>query len=369
MTKVETSIFSFFSGAGFLDLGFEYNDFKIDFVNEYQKSFLETYKSTRKNLNKDIPLFGYSGEDVSKFLENKNLQFLKEIIRESKTSNKLIGFVGGPPCPDFSIAGKNRGKEGENGKLTEVYFELIKLLNPDFFLFENVKGLFKTEKHRKFYDEMKMKVASNYILNENLVNSLEYGVPQDRERIFLIGFKKNTFNSTRKLKENFDWELSKLYDINNIEKIKWPETSIFQNPLSEIQPDDIIKDLTVKFWFDKNKVDDHPNSLDSFKPKAGLSKFLIIPEGDVKKKSYKRLHRWRYSPTVAYGNNEVHLHPYLPRRISVAEALSLQTLPENFYFPEDITLSDKFKMIGNGVPFKLSSALASSVKKFISDNL
>ena len=90
-----------------------------------------------------------------------------------------------------------------------------------------------------------------------------------------------------------------------------------------------------------------------------------IDEGDVSKKSYKRLHRWRYSPTVAYGNNEVHLHPYEERRISAAEALALQTLPKNFALPPEMTLTDKFKSIGNGVPYLLSSGIAKTIFDFM----
>ena len=74
-----------------------------------------------------------------------------------------------------------------------------------------------------------------------------------------------------------------------------------------------------------------------------------IPEGDSNKKSYKRIHRWRYSPTVAYGNNEVHLHPYKERRLSVAEAMALQSLPKEFALPQSMTLTNCFKTIGNGV--------------------
>ena len=90
-----------------------------------------------------------------------------------------------------------------------------------------------------------------------------------------------------------------------------------------------------------------------------------IEEGDVSKKSYKRLHRWRFSPTVAYGNNEVHLHPYRIRRISVAEALALQTLPKEFALPSDMTLTNKFKTIGNGVPYLLSYGIARTIKDFL----
>ncbi|MEX2592630.1 MAG: DNA cytosine methyltransferase [Anditalea sp.] len=91
----------------------------------------------------------------------------------------------------------------------------------------------------------------------------------------------------------------------------------------------------------------------------------MIQEGDDKKKSYKRLHRWRYSPTAAYGNNEVHLHPYKVRRISVAEALALQSLPKDFVIPANITLTNAFKAIGNGVPYLAGKGLAITLLNFI----
>ena len=96
---------------------------------------------------------------------------------------------------------------------------------------------------------------------------------------------------------------------------------------------------------------------------------LSVAEGDDSKKSYKRLHRWRYSPTVAYGNNEVHLHPYKARRLTVAEALALQSLPKDFILPPDMSLTDKFKTTGNGVPFMLSSGIAKTIYDFMEEGL
>lgn len=90
-----------------------------------------------------------------------------------------------------------------------------------------------------------------------------------------------------------------------------------------------------------------------------------IKEGDVSGKSFKRLHRWRYSPTAAYGNNEVHLHPYKSRRLTASEALAIQSLPREFELPQDMTLSNMFKTIGNGVPFLMSEAIAKTIKDFL----
>jgi DNA (cytosine-5)-methyltransferase 1 len=102
-------------------------------------------------------------------------------------------------------------------------------------------------------------------------------------------------------------------------------------------------------------------------PRAGLARFLSVDEGDDSKKSYKRLHRWRYSPTAAYGNNEVHLHPYEPRRINVAEALAIQSLPADFELPPTMTLSNMFKTVGNGVPYLAALGLANSIKKHLGE--
>src|SRR5207245_5072517 len=98
-------------------------------------------------------------------------------------------------------------------------------------------------------------------------------------------------------------------------------------------PKDIPLDLTVEQWFRQNSVSEHPNAEHCFKPRAGLARFEAVEEGDDSRKSFKRLHRWRYSPTACYGNNEVHLHPYEARRISVAEALAIQSLPKEFELP------------------------------------
>ena len=126
--------------------------------------------------------------------------------------------------------------------------------------------------------------------------------------------------------------------------------------------------LTVQHWFTLNNVENHPNSKHCFIPRAGLAKFEVISEGDDGKKSYKRLHRWRYSPTAAYGNNEVHLHPFKPRRLTVAEALAIQSLPANFELPSTMTLSNMFKTIGNGVPYLAALGLAKSILNHIGEH-
>lgn len=366
MANKKLKIFSFFSGCGFLDLGFEKSGYEIVLVNEYFKPFLDAYKYARVNMGMLEPAFGYWNTDINRFLTDDK-SALAEHIEESRRDGSLVGFIGGPPCPDFSIAGKNKGKEGENGKLSRSYADLIIATKPDFFLFENVKGLWRTARHREFFEDLKEDfVKAGYILANRLTNSLEYGVPQDRDRILLIGIKKillpDICISGNEI-SNFPWEKHQRYTVDDVKRLSWPETTQFGSD-SKL-PEGLPEELTVQYWFNKNDVENHPNSNCYFTPRSGLERMQNIEEGDVSRKSYKRLHRWRYSPTVAYGNNEVHLHPTKARRLSVAEALSLQSLPKEFILPPDMSLSHMFKTVGNGVPYLLSKGIATTLREYL----
>lgn len=357
---MDVELFSFFSGLGFLDLGFENAGFNIVFVNEFDERFLSAYQYARRN-RAHIPNYGYSHKDVREYLSDDTWKNTFPDY-ENKT-DKLIGFIGGPPCPDFSAAGKNAGENGENGQLTAVYVKLIILRRPDFFVLENVKGLFQTKKHKEFYERIKRKLhRAGYSLFDSLENALEYGVPQYRDRLILIGLKRKRFG------RNPQFEIGKhrQYSMGVINGITWPTMDPFVENGVLKAPDGIIEELTVEHWFMQNDVQNHVNSQDVFCVK-NTERFTTIPEGDSKCKSFKRLHRWRYSPTAAYGHNEVHLHPYLARRISVAEALAIQSLPADFELPIELSLSAKFKMVGNGVPYLLALGIANDMSDWVSE--
>jgi DNA (cytosine-5)-methyltransferase 1 len=361
-------IFSFFSGSGFLDLGFEKSGYKIELVNEFSTSFINAYKYSREKMGHRIPKYGYQNFDINEYLTSKNKE-IKSYVKAEKSSNNIVGFIGGPPCPDFSVGGKNRGRDGENGKLSLSYIKLICKQKPDFFLFENVKGLWRTARHRAFYEELKeMLHVAGYITTERLTNALEFGVPQDRDRILMFGIRKGLL-SKKSIYENtiidFPWESHLKYNLDEIKQLPWPTVNAFNEDVATMREVRTPQELTIQYWFEKNDVYNHPNSNKYFVPRNGLAKMQSIEEGDVSKKSYKRLHRWRYSPTVAYGNNEVHLHPYKVRRLSASEALAIQSLPKNFEFPPKMSLSDTFKTIGNGVPFLLSEAIAETIKEYL----
>ncbi|TVM33675.1 DNA cytosine methyltransferase [Oceanidesulfovibrio marinus] len=358
-------IFSFFSGLGFLDLGFEDSGFNVKLVNEYHRPFIEAYKFSRAHMERVLEHdVTYVCDDVSVFF-NGAADELESMARASRIQGNMVGFVGGPPCPDFSIGGKNKGFKGENGRLTHTFSELIYVNEPDFFVFENVKGLFRTKKHRAFYESIKKKLSAKYLIDDKLINSIEFGAPQDRDRIFMIGIRRDiagdNFNAENG--QFVNWDRNKVYPSRSAFEYPWPQTDDFVEGSTTEIPKGLPRELTVQHWFEQNNVVEHFNQRHHFMPRNGLSRFMSVPEGDDRKKSFKRLHRWRYSPTACYGNNEVHLHPYFARRISAAEALAIQTLPQNFILPERMTLTNMFKGIGNGVPYLMSRGIAMNLSE------
>jgi DNA (cytosine-5)-methyltransferase 1 len=360
-------IFSFFSGCGFLDLGFEKAGFEVVLANEVSAEFTEAHHYSRSRMRIPLPTEDYHQGSIHEFTGTEKEEWLNGLVKEYKKLGH-VGFIGGPPCPDFSVGGKNKGKDGERGQLTKTYFELIVREKPDWFMFENVKGLWSTKKHREFYDEMRKLVIDNgYAVSERLINSLEYGVPQDRERIILIGFRGSILKKQQIIpgevipESKLRWTDYTTADKKELMSLNWPSQNDFG---AKINKPKIRSEFTVEYWFNKNDVENHLNARHCFTPRQGLVKFQTVKEGDDSRKSYKRLHRWRYSPTACYGNNEVHLHPTLPRRISVAEALALQSLPKEFTLPPSMTLSAMFKTIGNGVPFLAAKAIANMIRDF-----
>jgi DNA (cytosine-5)-methyltransferase 1 len=367
------SLFSFFSGSGLLDLGFENEnlDFNVVFVNEYHQSFLNAYVHARQNHHVQAPVYGYHCCDINNFITTNQATILQNYLQEQRDQDNIVGFIGGPPCPDFSVGGKNRGRNGQNGVLAQNYVELIIAQQPDFFIFENVRGLVRTAKHREYFGELKSDlINAGYIISETIINSLSFGVPQDRDRVIMIGILNNRDRVNIPLidgKMDFPWLRYSEFDADTIKHLPWPTAQpyIERSRRQFIYP--VPQSLTIEYWFTRNNVVNHPNSRDVFRVRAGREKMMRISEGDTSRKSFKRLHRWRYSPTAAYGNNEVHLHPYETRRISIAEAMAIQSLPEWFCLPEGMPLTHKFKTIGNGVPYLMAFGIARAVNDFLNE--
>ena len=350
-------------------MGFEQAGFDIVWTNEIDPSFAEMHEFGMSAWRKSI-----GGSRRGAAISNRNsINDLcqREIMREAFGESKpdIFGVIGGPPCTDFSVGGKQEGSEGKNGRLTQVFADLICSIRPDFFIVENVPGLFRTRKHRVFLASIIEQLehpSVGYVTSSRILSSLEFGVPQDRDRLFLIGISSSLVERViGRLpfpgdESWFPWPTPAYPGAKNL---PWPGDNPFGAEPS--RPEGIPLELTVFPLLNcKPTPTSLPNGLEAFKPYS--PKFWTIPEGNISGMSFKRLHRYRYSPTAWYGNNEVHLHPWEPRRLSVREALRIQTVPDTYVLPEQFSLSSKFKMICNGVPCKLAKYLAGGLSNFIS---
>lgn len=373
-------VLSLFSGAGLLDIGFINQGFQISEAIEIEPYFIKAYNYGLKNY------FKTSNNNFVKSGLIKHYDIINPIDASNEENQDLLskkyfnitGIIGGPPCQDFSIGGNNAGINGKRGKLIYSYFNIVNKIKPDFLFFENVAGLLNTKVHNESFTLLVSKLENcGYQIWYDILNPLEYGFPQDRPRIAMVGFKKQIVDILKTSGFIFEKDNTILKESNNDDYIfRWPKIK-FKNPKELNWPKkwDFNTNKDIKEIFDiedkyksmfvseafKNLNTNIPNQNEYFTPKS--EKFHIIDEGDTNRKSFKRLHRYRYSPTVAYGNNEVHLHPTLPRRLSVRESLRLQTVPDEYVLPKDIPLTHKFKLISNGVPTAKAELIAKEIRK------
>ena len=350
-----------------LDLGFEQAGFKIAWSNERENVFADMYEFAIGGWRKSA---GQSGKVTVACRQPIETISPRQVLLSAFPHGKpkCFGVIGCPPCPDFSAGGLHEGASGENGKLTQTFVDQLIGLRPQFFLMENVAGLMRFKKHWKFLDSQirRLRETGKYLVDYRILNSLELGLPQSRERVFVVGCRKYMAENALKTKLTlnssgwFPWPYNETYA--NAKSLPWPTTSPFGG--KPTKPKQIPIELTIDSLFSRsNDPSKLANGTEFFHPRS--EKFETRAEGDVKGKSFKRLHRYRYSPTAWYGNQEVHLHPWEPRRISVREALRIQTVPDSYVLPEDCSLSAKFRLIGNGVPCEMARLVAVQLKNLV----
>jgi DNA (cytosine-5)-methyltransferase 1 len=360
-------VLSFFTGGGLFDLGFKQAGFSICWTNENYAPFIMGYEhgmSSWLSLGKKQPV-------AAKIANTGSVCDLsaKKVLKEAFSGPRpgTFGVIGGPPCPDFSNGGTHAGGNGTNGKLTTVFVDMLCSLNPTFFVIENVPGLYCFYKHREFLlRKIRQLQEHGYAVDYKILNALELGVPQDRERLFVIGFKRPLAQRAagRKLTAYehgwFLWPEIETY--NGAKLLPWPKQAPFGK--KPALPNEVPIELSVyPALFGNGDPEQIANGKDYFNPYS--SKFNEVKEGDVSRKSFKRLHRYRFSPTAWYGNQEVHLHPWKARRLSVRETLRIQSVPDEYVLPDDMSLSAKFKMTCNGVPCVMAYHLAGAVQCFL----
>ncbi len=326
MKKRKFKILSLFAGAGGLDLGFEKAGFEIVYANEYDKSIWETYEKNHKT-----PL---DHRDIRKI--------------DSSELPDCDGIIGGPPCQSWSEAGSLKGINDSRGQLFFDFIRILKDKKPKFFVAENVSGMM-SKRHQEAVDNfIELFEEAGYEMHIKLLNANDYNVPQDRLRVFYVGFRKD-------LKVKFDF----------------PEPFSHKPTLRDTIYD--LKDSVIPAM-EKNKTNGDNCKIPNHEYMTGSFSTIYM--------SRNRVRDWdEPSFTIQAGGRHAPIHPQAPkmiqveknkrifepgkeelyRRLSVRECARIQTFPDDFIFYYN-DIATAYKMIGNAVPVNLAKAVAGQIK-------
>ena len=339
-----------FSGGGGLSKGFSdinyFND--VGFVEKWEPA-IKTYKSNFKK-SKLI------GKDITKLSKEK---LLKKLNKED-----IDLIIGGPPCQGFSVAGKRDPNDPRNSLFMD-YLRIVNLIQPKIFLIENVNGLktMKTKKGKKVIEVIKEESnKKGYNIKYKILDAADYGVPQHRKRIFIVGLKKGfrfKFPNKTHGDQNDLLDNKKPYNtvrkaISDLKPLKSGEKSDDPLHFAVNHVDRHIKWLSVTPEGKSAHENDDPN----YQPPSGF------------KTTYKRIWWDRPSPTVTTCFSSIssqnNVHPRDTRAITIREAARLQTFPDDYQFKGSITSIRK--QIGNAVPPLLAKKLAESILNSFLEN-
>lgn len=326
-------VISLFSGCGGLDLGFERAGFEIPMANEYDKTIWETFE-----------------------INHPKTKLIREDIRninEEEFPDEIDGIIGGPPCQSWSEAGSLKGIEDARGQLFYDYIRVLKKKKPKFFLAENVSGMLANRHSEAVKNILKMFKECGYDVSLTLVNAKDYGVAQERKRVFYIGFRRDL----------------------NIEFI-FPEGST-SNDNNKITLRDIIWDLQDTAIAAGEKNHHNIEAVNNNEYFIGAYSPIFMSRNRVKS--------WdEQAYTVQASGRQCQLHPQAPkmvkvgkddcrfvegkeelyRRMTVREVARIQGFPDDFEFIYE-NINDAYKMIGNAVPVNLAYEIANAIKKYL----
>ena len=331
-------IVSLFSGCGGLDLGFEWALFSPGLALDSDPVAVRTYNYNRtgSGIAWRVDLSKVSGEDVVDLWSDRGLV------------ENPVGVIGGPPCQAFSISNVHARDDDPRVELAVRYADLIveidSLIGIEFFVFENVRGILR-RKHRTVYEDIKRRfTTTGFRLIELPLDAVDYGVPQYRPRVFVVGVKGGKPGSRGSFVA--------------------PAVS---RSIPKRTVGDVITGLPEPVQYrrglDPGTFPVHPNHW-CMRPRS--EKFT---NGSLRRgrraigRSFRVLDADRPSWTVAYGHREVHIHPGGHRRLSVFEAMRLQGFPDTYCLLG--SMSDQIRLVSDAVPPPLALALARSVREYL----
>ncbi|MDY4591924.1 MAG: DNA cytosine methyltransferase [Eubacteriales bacterium] len=325
------NIISLFSGCGGLDLGFEKAGFNIAVANEFDSTIWETFKANHPR---------------TKLIEDDIRN-----IKDTDFPDNIDGMIGGPPCQSWSEAGAKRGIDDLRGQLFYEYIRILKSKQPKFFLAENVSGMLLGRHAEAVKNIIGMFKECDYNVTVNLVNAKDYGVPQERKRVFFIGFRNDL---------NIDF--------------KFPQGSTKENS-KKITLRDTIWDLQFTAVPAGDKNYHNPTAINNNEYFTGTFSPIFMSRNRVKSWDEQAF-------TVQASGRQCQIHPQAPkmtfisqnhrefvkgqehlyRRMTIREIARIQGFPDTFKFIYDNT-DNAYKMIGNAVPVNLAYEVAVAIKR------
>jgi DNA (cytosine-5)-methyltransferase 1 len=319
------SVAALFAGAGGLDLGFSKAGFNVPWANEYDKDIWATYE-------RNFPKTKLDRRSITEV--------------EPDEIPEVQGFIGGPPCQSWSEAGSSRGIDDKRGQLFWEYLRLIEAKKPHFFLAENVSGILFNRHSSAFKEILEGFANLGYNVTYGLLNANDYGVPQDRERVIIVGYRAEfgKFFSPPKP----DSKKPTLGDaIKDLEKTAVPalETN-YSNPKVKVTNHEFMVGGFSSMFMSRNRVREWGQP--SFTIQAGGRHAPLHPQAPRMNKKEKDL--WEFQ--------EGKEHMY--RRLTVRECARVQAFPDDYEFVYN-RVADGYKMIGNAVPVEFARRLAKKI--------
>ncbi|MBQ8957624.1 MAG: DNA cytosine methyltransferase [Bacteroidales bacterium] len=317
-------ILSFFCGCGGLDLGFRNAGYQIVWANDNAHSVKESYE--------------YNFPDTTFCDSNINTLSLNDI------PNGAIGIIGGPPCQSWSNAGKGGGFDDPRGKVFLTFINILKEKRPLFFVAENVKGLLAARNSNSFEQIKEAFKEAGYDVWVECLNANDFDVPQNRERVIFVGFRKG-------LNVNYRFPMPLSHKPTVQEAIQdLQDTVVPMGGLPVINAHEYWEGGYSYIFMSRNRVLDWNKP--SFTIQASGRQTSIHPSAPKMIKVMKDV--FMFDPE---GLN-------LYRRLSARECARIQTFPDNFVFKYQV-LNDAYKMIGNAVPVNLAYHVALSIRNVI----
>lgn len=329
------NLISLFSGAGGLDLGFEKAGFNIAMANEFDKGIWDTYEK-----NHSAPL-------IKGDIRN---------IKESDFPDEVDGIIGGPPCQSWSEAGSLRGINDSRGQLFFDYIRILREKQPKFFLAENVSGMLANRHSEAVKNIVSQFEECGYDVSITLVNAADYGVPQDRKRVFYIGFRKDLHISfkfpkpTTPNKQDKSTMRDAIGDLVETAVPALPHNKT--NGILDIPNHEYFTGAYSTIFMSRNRVRSWDEQ--AFTVQASGRQCQLHPQAP--KMQFIEKNKRRFVP--GYEN--------LYRRLTVRECARIQGFPDDFEFIyTDVDYG--YKMIGNAVPVELAYQIAKSIKAYLTN--